>query len=207
MSENPKGVKFEVETARQLFLYGRGDGKRVLNAQALADECGLHIETVRRHMHTWLKESEEMLAGTSECGLAISLSKEVLNKHNNDMIHLRKLIDINKFEINRIEEITEKLESWLDKFSNTEEIERAIKILDLWVRSCGQKSALQSQFLALQKQWTSLSGIVDLKDVEIVRAKEISKGKAKLEMRRIEQQDAADNGELPSSAMKFFESR
>lgn len=123
------------------------------------------------------------------------------------MIHLRKLIDINKFEINRIEEITEKLESWLDKFSNTEEIERAIKILDLWVRSCGQKSALQSQFLALQKQWTSLSGIVDLKDVEIVRAKEISKGKAKLEMRRIEQQDAADNGELPSSAMKFFESR
>jgi hypothetical protein len=179
----------------------------VLNPQVLADECGIHIETVRRHMHGWLKESESILAGASESGLAVNLSKETLSKHNNDMIHLRKLIDINKFEINRIEEITEKLESWLDKFSNTEEIERAIKILDLWVRSCGQKSALQSQFLALQKQWTSLSGIVDLKDVEIVRAKEISKGKAKLEMRRIEQQDAADNGELPSSAMKFFESR
>jgi hypothetical protein len=207
MSEKPKVAKFEVETARQLFLFGRGDGKRVLNPQVLADECGIHIETVRRHMHGWLKESEGLLAGASESGLAVSLSKETLKKHESDMLHLRKLLEINKFETNSLEKLTEKLEGLVEKFANTDEMERAIKLLDLWVRSCGQKSALQSQFLALQKQWTSLSGIVDLKDVEIVRAKEISKGKAKLEMRKIEQRDAVDSGELSSSALSFFESR
>lgn len=58
----------------------------------------------------------------------------------------------------------------------------------------------------MQKQHATLSGIIDLKDVEVVRAKEISKGKAKLEMQKIAQQDAANGGEIRNATpMGFFE--
>jgi hypothetical protein len=199
-------VKFEVDTARQLFLYGAGDGKRVINAQALADQTGLHIATIHKYMKTWLVEAEELLAGASNSGLALKLSKETMVFHNDNMKHLEKQIKIVKYEIDTLDVITEKLESWLDKFDQTDEMETAIRIFHDWQRACGTKASLRSQFLAMQKQHATLSGIVDLKDVEVVRAKEISKGKAKLEMQKLAQQEAANGGEIRNATpMGFFE--
>ena len=198
--------KFEIDTARQLFLYGNGDGRRIINANALAAETGLHIETIRTHMRKWLVEAEEMLAGSSNSGLALKLSKETMNFHNENMIHLEKQIKIVKFELDKLDVITEKLEGWLEKFQGTDEMETAIRIFHDWQRASGTKASLRSQFLAMQKQHATLSGIIDLKDVEVVRAKEISKGKAKLEMQKIAQQEAANGGEIrDANPMGFWE--
>lgn len=200
------GVKFEVDTARQLFLYGKGDGRRILNAQALAEESGLHIETVRKHMKTWLVEAEGLLAGSSGSGLALKLSKDTMDLHRSNMIFLEKQLQVIKYELDTMDTITEKLEAWLDKFSGENEFEKAIQIFHDWQRASGTKSSLRSQFLALQKQHATLSGIVDLKDIEVVRAKEISKGKAKLEMQKLSQQEAANGGEIRNATpMGFFE--
>lgn len=200
------GTKFEVDTARQLFLYGSGDGRRILSAGALAEASGLHIETIRKRMPQWLKEAEELLSGTSSSGLALSLSAKDLVFHKENMIHLEKQIKIVKFELDQLDIITEKLEGWLEKFQGTDEMETAIRIFHDWQRASGTKSSLRSQFLAMQKQHATLSGIIDLKDVEVVRAKEISKGKAKLEMQKIAQQDAANGGEIRNATpMGFFE--
>lgn len=198
--------KFEIDTARQLFLYGAGDGKRVINAQALADQTGLHIETIRRHMRKWLAEAEALLSGASQNGLALNLSRETMDLHTSNMIFLEKQLQVLKYELDTMDTITEKLEDWLDKFSGENEFEKAIQIFHDWQRASGTKSSLRSQFLALQKQHATLSGIVDLKDIEVVRAKEISKGKAKLEMQKLTQQEAANGGDMRNATpMGFFE--
>jgi len=199
-------VKFEVETARQLFLYGAGDGKRVLNPHALAEASGLHISTIQRWMKTWLAEAEQLLSGASTNGLALNLSKDTMSLHKSNMVFLEKQLQVIKYELDTMDTITEKLEAWLDKFSGENEFEKAIQIFHDWQRASGTKSSLRSQFLALQKQHATLSGIVDLKDIEVVRAKEISKGKAKLEMQKLSQQEAANGGEIRNATpISFFE--
>ena len=176
--------KHETEIARQLFLYGAGDGKRLMSVKSLVEATGLHEATINRHMPKWKKESEQLLSGTHECGLALSLSKESLKDHERDMLHLRNLVEANKFQQTEIDDVTEKLEGWMDKFSGSpDDQDKALRILELWVRTCGQKSILISQFLALQKQWTSLSGIVDLKEVQITREKTMAVGRAKMKLK------------------------
>lgn len=200
------GTKFEVDTARQLFLYGAGDGRRILNAKALAEASGLHIETIRKRMPQWLKEAEGILSGASSSGLALNLSRETMDLHKSNMVFLEKQLQLIKYELDTMDTITEKLEDWLDKFSGENEFEKAIQIFHDWQRASGTKSSLRSQFLALQKQHATLSGIVDLKDIEVVRAKEISKGKAKLEMQKLTQQEAANGGDMRNATpMGFFE--
>jgi hypothetical protein len=178
-----KVMKPGVHVARQAFLYGEGDGNPVLSRARLAALAGVHESTIARHINDWIKEREEMVSNSSESALALRLSKETLDFHNSDMTHLRGLLQANKWEIDQINEITAKLERWMDKFNGDDgDQDRALRILEAWQKSCGQKSSLQSQFLALQKQWTSLSGIVDMKDVSVAQAKAMATGRAKLDL-------------------------
>jgi hypothetical protein len=180
-------AKAETETARQLFLYGAGDGKRIISVKGLVEATGLHENTICKHITKWQKEAEEILANTAERGLGLALSAEDLRRHKEDMAHLRNLVEAKKWETERVLEITAKLEGWMDKFSGDDgEQDKALRILELWMRTCGQKSSLESQFLALQKQWTSLSGVVDLKDIQVVKEKAMATGRARLALKKEE---------------------
>jgi DNA-binding transcriptional MerR regulator len=175
----------ETRYAKQLWLYGAGDGAPVKNIPKLAELSGVTCETIRRYLPQWEKESTEILANTSEMGLAIVLSGEKVQQHEKDMLHLRNLVEANIWETTQLEEITAKLEGWMDKFQGGD-TETALRIFDSWQRASASKSGLQSQFLALQKQWTSLVGIVDLKDISVVKQKEIAKGQGKLAVKAME---------------------
>ena len=188
MADKPVS-KAETRYARQLYLYGAGDGHRITNATKLAEKAGIHIQTVQKWLPVWEKELEEVLAETSQDNLAFHLSAEKLALHGQDMDFLRGQLGMVKFELDRLEEITAKLEDWLDKFQG-DDIPIALQIFSAWQQACGSRSSLRSQFLAMQKQWTSLTGIVDLKDVAVVREKEIAKGQAKLQIKRMENETA-----------------
>lgn len=193
-----KSLKPGVHVARQAFLYGEGDGKPVLTRSRLAELAGVHENTIARHINQWIKEREEMVAGSSKQGLALALSRETLDAHESDMEHLRQQIQQVKWELDQLEEITIRLEKWIDKFNGDDgEQERALRILEAWQRNCGQKSSLRSQFLAMQKQWTGLSGIVDLKDVSVAQAKTLATGRAKLDLER-EKNEAGPRDANPS---------
>lgn len=180
-------AKAETETARQLFLYGAGDGKRIISVKGLVEATGLHEQTIGKHMPKWKKEAEEILMKSAETGLGLALSAKQLEQHTKDMDALRDQLDQVKWELKTIEKITAKLEGWMDKFSGDEgEQDKALRILEAWQRNCGQKSSLRSQFLALQKQWTSLSGVVDLKDIQVVKEKSLAVGRARLELKKEE---------------------
>lgn len=177
-------MRAETRYARQLFLHGDGTGQPVRNVARLSKLSGVTDETLRKYLPEWEREAAELLASSSEVGLALVLSEEKLKQHEKDMLHLRNLVEANIWETERLEEITAKLEGWMDKFQDGD-IDQALKIFDAWQRASGQKSGLQSQFLALQKQWTSLVGIVDLKDISVVKQKEIAKGQAKLAVKQM----------------------
>lgn len=182
-----KSLKPGVHVARQAFLYGEGDGKPVLTRARLAELAGVHENTIARHINEWIKEREEMVSGSSDRGLALHLSKETLALHDKAMKSLESELAQVQWELKTIEKITAKLEGWMDKFSGDEgEQDKALRILEAWQRNCGQKSSLRSQFLALQKQWTSLSGVVDLKDIQVVKEKAMATGRARLALKREE---------------------
>lgn len=184
-------AKAETETARQLFLYGAGDGKRIISVKGLVEATGLHEQTIGKHMPKWKKEAEEILMKSSETGLGLALSAKQLEQHTKDMDALRDQLDQVKWELKTIEKITAKLEGWMDKFSGDEgEQDKALRILEAWQRNCGQKSSLRSQFLALQKQWTNLSGVVDLKDIQVVKEKAMATGRARLALKKEETETA-----------------
>jgi hypothetical protein len=189
MSAAGKTTKAETRYARQLYLYGDGSSAPVKTVAKLCQLAGLDERTIYRHLPTWEKEAEQMAAGSTEAGLALQLSGESLAAHLKDMDFLRGQLSQAKFELDRLEEITAKLEDWLDKFQGDEQTQ-ALQIFDAWQRACASKSSLRSQFLAMQKQWTSLTGIVDLKDVAVIREKEIAKGQAKLQIKRMENETA-----------------
>ena len=185
-------LKPEVAIARQLFLFGAGDGVRITNAQKLAAKAGIHVNTVQNHMSKWLLESEELVSRTCENSLALKLSEESVKAHERDMLALRGQIDQVKWELETLDDMTEKLENWVEKFSgNAEDQDKALKILEAWQRNCGQKSSLRSQFLSLQKQWVALSGITDLKEIQITREKTMAVGRAKLRLKGEESEASA----------------
>jgi len=195
-------VKSETQTARQLFLYGAGDGKRIISVKALVEATGLHENTICKHLPKWSAEFEEMVANTSEKGLGLSLSAKELQLHKEDMIHLRGEIQKIKWEMKNLDSISSKLENWLDKFDGDDgEQDRALRILEAWQKNCGQISSLRSQFLALQKQWTTLSGVVDLKDVQVAREKTLATGRAKLDLKREENETGIRDSNGPLSSV------
>jgi hypothetical protein len=196
------GLKSEVVAARQLYLYGAGDGKRVISVQALVKATGLHEQTIGKHMPGWQKEAEEILMNSNETGLGLSLSAKELSLHKSDMCHLRQQIQQVKWELDTIESITSKLEGWMDKFNGEDgEQDKALRILEAWQRNCGQKSSLRGQFLSLQKQWTSLSGVVDLKDIQVTKEKAIAVGKAKLDIKKLENESGVRDVGNPLSGV------
>lgn len=181
-------LRAETRYAKQLFLYGAGDGVPVRSVPRLAEMSGVHEQTIRRNLPKWEKEAEAMLSGTSECGLALQLSAKQLQEHENDMNHLRDQLNQVKFESEKLEEISARLLDFMENFDDESDRNYALRVFENWCAAAGARSTLRSQFLALQKQWTSLSGIVDLKDIAAVREKEMQKGKAKLEIKKLENQ-------------------
>lgn len=193
-------MKSETQIARQLYLFGAGDGKRVLSVKALCAATGLSVDTIGRHMPAWRKESEELLSGASDCGLALHLSKENSILFESTMTALSVEIKKVMFELKTHEKITAKLEDWLDKFDEDDK-DNALRILEAWQRNCGQISNLRSQFLALQKQFAALSGVVDLKDIQVTREKTLATGRAKLDLKREENQAGVRDLTAPVSGV------
>jgi hypothetical protein len=181
MAENV--TKAETRHARQLFLYGAGDGRRITAAVALAKAAGIHVETIRRHLPTWEAEYEQILAGTSEGGLGLSLSKKQLDQHSKDMVFLRDQIAQVTWECENLDPLIARLETLVEKFAGTDDSDKAITLFDRFLRASMNKQNLRSQFLAMQRQWTKLSGVEGLMDVALTREKTIATGKAKLDLK------------------------
>ena len=179
----PKGCKRDLELARQACLYGEGDGRPVMNVKRLMELAGVSEQTIGKHLPSWQAEREEILAKSNPAALGISLSKKQLEQNTKDLDFLRNQINLVKFEIDSTEKIAARLAEWMDKFDGND-IPTALQIFASWERSCGQKASLRSQFVQLKKLWDEKSAIDGLRDVALVREREMEKGRVKIALKK-----------------------
>lgn len=191
MSNIPKGVKGEYAIARSLCLYGNGDGKPIASADKLAELSGLHVNTIRRHLPNWLKEREEAVADSNECGLALRLSAENSAKHTKDCELLRNEMDQVAWELKNLNKIIAQFEGFLDKFDSASIEERAVALssFEALVRGSLNKQSLRKSFLELQARWTKHVGVDGLMEVGLTRAKADATLAAKMEAKKAENQE------------------
>lgn len=203
----PVNMTAKAKVARQYYLYGTGDGKRIVDPAKLAEAADLHVETVRKHLPMWEAEVEEILANSSKTGLGLKLSADVMRSHQSDMDFLRDQINQVKYELDTLAEVTAKLEGIADRIcqSGEEGMDKALRVFEDWLRACGSQRALRTQFLAMQKQWTALGGVVDMKDVSVVREKEMAKGRARLDLEAEKERATKENAPRRISGGVFGE--
>jgi len=172
-------MRAETRYAKQMFLHGDGNGAR------LSELSGVSGETIRKHLPEWEKEAAQLLASSSEVGLALVLSEEKLDQHSKDSAFMRNQLDKLKFEIETLEKMAVRLGEWMDKFDG-DQLDQALQIFDAWQRATGTESSLRGQFIAMKKLWDQKVGIDALQDIGMTRQKEIAKGQGKLAVKQME---------------------
>lgn len=187
MSKPPPNVKKEWHLARQLCIYGDGDGRPIGSPERLAELTGLTVGTIRRHIDVWLKEREEIVAGATTSGLALKLSADEIESQQADLLLLRTSINRVSWEIKQHDKIVSRLEKICENFSlNTEVGDQALSLFDAYLRASSNRQALEKHFLALQARWTKLVGVDALQDVALTKAKSDATLASKLDARKAE---------------------
>lgn len=196
-----KRTKSETRVARQLYLYGDGDGKRVVSVQLLREKTGLSEATLRRRLPEWEREAEEILTANSEGAFRIRLTADEIAFHKANISFLEAQIKECKFELDNLSDITERLMRLTEKFSDDPDMRmEALQLFNSWVQSCGKRSTLRASFLAMQKQHATLTGIVGKIDAAIAYDKTLQTGLAK----KAVASDPGDPGKSSSPGAGFF---
>lgn len=174
-------TKPATEAARQLFLYGEGDGVRVLEVKDLIAKTGLSRQTIQNHLPKWQQEVGEVLQSTSKLASpnSLSLSSETLEAHKADIAFIRKQLDESKSEIERLPVIISDLEGLVQQF--VDDSDKAIVLLDRYLRTSMNKKSLTKRFVELKLLWDSKSGVDSLKNIQEATAKAVSIASAKSE--------------------------
>lgn len=180
-------LRAETRYAKQLFLYGTGDGSPVRNVVKLAELSGVHEQTIRVHLAEWEKEAEEIIAGSSDYGLAVKLSKETLEENEKDLAFIRDKMNSIRWEIDNLDDCIASLENICENFSlNSDNGDKALRIFEDYLRSSMNRRSLLTLFLTLKKEWDTKSAVDGMRDIVLTREKEVAKGQAKLEIKRRE---------------------
>lgn len=169
-----KGTKAATEAARMMFLYGEGDGVRILDVQELAKRSGVHHMTIRTRMPEWQKELEEKLKSTSKLGSVgeLSVAPEIYEKNSKDVSFIRARMDEIMTEVEDLGPITLKLEDLVGQFTGEgKEFDKALVLLDKYLRFCMNRKSLMKLFTELKTSWNHEVGLDAIKAIQISHAK------------------------------------
>jgi hypothetical protein len=172
------------EAARQLFLYGSGDGVRILEISELSKATGASIHTIRNWMPEWLLEMEDSLKSTSKLASPTSLSvpDEVLEDHKSDLAFFRANLDILKKEHDSLDMVLDQMYQFSsDVVRDEDKLDQFIAIFDRYCRMCMNRKNLMSQIVKIKELWDSKIGVDSLKNIQEATAKAVSVANAKSE--------------------------
>lgn len=198
-------VKAGTTAARQAFLYGTGDGRRVLDPQKLAEIGDVHVSTVWRHLPAWQKEYEEILASANSGSLALRLSAETLAQHQRNT----EFLETQMVQARREVESAQDLEKLLRKGIAEAEIhdpdgaQALLLVVQSFCNTVNGRKALQSQFLNYEARWKENAGIDSLQAVAEAREKTLATGRARLDLKR---EDAQDKPQMPQATGQTVDS-
>lgn len=187
----------EVRAARQLFLFGAGDGKPVRHLATLAKLAGCHVQTLQKHLPAWEAENEKLLSNSAESGLVLRLNAETLEKHESDRLFIRRQIDLQVAEIQLLPALEKSLLDLVRIIANSGNPDAGEQAADMMARffeTVGARKAMEAHLLKLQSHWSKMAGIESLQAVAETREKTLATGRAKLALRREESEGAAGDG-------------
>lgn len=178
----PKAPDSKTLAARQMFLYGEGDGVRITSIPELSAKSGVTQLTLRKWLPTWNEELEETLRKTTKLAspTILSLSHEILEDHKADISFFRTNLDILKAEHDSLDTALDEMLQFCRNFEGDEaKFDQFIKIFDRYCRLSMNKKGLMSQIMKIKELWDSKSGVDSLKSVQEATAKAISVASAK----------------------------
>lgn len=140
--------------ARQLFLFGDGDGRPVTTLKTLAKRTGCSECNLARRVPDWTREREALLRESSTINLDISA--ETLRKHADDVAFLRERADTLEAEVRTSDAVAETLRAALVGAGADEDLHQT---LNSFIKSAMNAQKATTQFLAVQKRWVENSGI------------------------------------------------
>lgn len=189
--ENPN-LSVKVQAARQLFLYGDADGKRVLEPTVLAERVGCHPSSVWSYVKDWSREYENMLIQANNFELGTVLSDDDVKKFKSDLLWLTKQTSEVKSEVDLTEKVEERLYKLLaEKDFSPEAESRFGDLLEKFFTAVHTKSKLRTQWIAMEREWIKLSGIEGKMEIVQNAEKARAVGRVKIDLKREEN----ENGE------------
>ena len=145
----PGSLSSSTRYARELFLHGEGDGKRIVNIDKLSELSGVSPSTIRNWLPVWERESKSIVANAQKPGFSIELTIEKLDLQ-------REHVELLSTELKKLKVLIPTLTPGSDLHAST---------LNLHMR--------------LLKAWEESSGFRAYADVGATLAKELAKQKAK----------------------------
>ena len=167
--------------ARQLFLYGDGDGRPVTGVAVLSDRTGCSKANLGRRIPEWEGEREALLIESSTINLDIS--PDSLRKHAEDVRFLRERADSLEAEVQASDEVAEDLR---DALLSAEAGEDLHQILDSYIKSAMNAQKSMGQWLTVQKRWVESSGIAAKLKAYGAAETEKARGRARLSQKPAE---------------------
>lgn len=158
--------------ARQLFLFGDGDGRPVTALKTLAKRTGCSECNLARRVPEWTEEREDLLRASSTINLDISA--ETMRKHAEDVAFLRERADALEAEVETSDEIAQGLRDALLDAGGGDHLH---KLLNSFIKTALSSQKATTQWLAVQKRWVESSGVES--KLKAFSASETEKARAK----------------------------
>lgn len=185
MADAPKFIRPRTEYAKQLYLYGNGDGKPITSAAKLSELTGVGINSLSKHRKEWDREREALLAQNSKTGISLRVKPEDIRKNEEDTAFLRGQMDELLLEMDGLDRVEATFQRLLDNFDcDMESADKALAVFDSYLKAHASRKSVRSQFLEVQKRWQECAGITAVFKVAETRENEMAKGMAKVEVRR-----------------------
>lgn len=193
-NKNTKGINAKVVAAREAYLYGTGSGKPVRDTRKLSELTGLHVNTVRKWLPTWQKESEQLVANTCENSLALHLSAEVLEQGRKDTETMRAQVDLLASQLTAMKSILKLLEDCLHNFDDNKDY--ALRLFENFINGAGSRASILNSYLKVQIQWAKAAGLEAYTEVQVTGAKALVSQRAKMEAKDEGGPDDGETGEV-----------
>lgn len=171
-----------VNLARQIFLYGNGDGRPITDLSKLAEFSGCHLKTIHKHFRGWEKEREEMLSEPTNGAFGLSVSGDVLRQHRATVDYLANLERELREEVEALPKILSELRTILRSLSNSERYDEGIQAFQIFLKLYGNRRETAKLHLQIQQRLKLHSGIELLEEAAATREKTLASGRAKLDV-------------------------
>lgn len=182
----PGQMSTPTSRARELFLYGDGDGEPITNVSKLSKKSGVSSITLYKWIPDWEKERREQLAQSSSWAGSLIYAEDALKKNNEDLIYFRTRIEELKKEERALDKTNGLLLDTVDQILAREDFDpanadRLLSLLDKHFRTSAHRTNITKEIVMLHGHWTAKGGVDAVMSARKTSAETAVKLKAKMD--------------------------